>query len=647
MRFPSYIKSISWLLAIIAQLGLFCCQGALANSFDLVNRTGPQALIVLGDHSTKVEQFAASELQSYIAQITGGPSIRIVTSSELVGLSPTNQIIIGRPETNPLIAGLCTRSMLRLDTNSLGYDGYVVKTIKSADNTDIVLAGSNDRSSLFAVYHFLETFGVRFFGYKSHDGEVVPHQTSLAVPDMDIMEKPAMTYRFISDNGFGPGDTRELIDIADWGAKNRCNTYMITPSHPGQSWSQIDLDEVKKRGFLIAGPGHILAQMTPDEELFKTHPEYFPLIKGKRNPVFSSKWGGAASFCYSNPKAMAIVVSNIVAYYERNSFIDLLAIYPPDGSQHSVQCQCDECSRLTMSDRYLNLLNNVDVAMRDLPSRPKLMWISYNECGPTPESVRPFDHGRDFILVWCNDIRNFHDPMDSDANRHAAQMLQWRKDLKKIKTDWMENPGDQDLAPFYRWQHWRNYLESGGYEGSVVLLEYYNEHVAKSLRVPMLAYCQSGPWPNGVMQTDFEFYINQGITGWQNCTDYYNDSPNPYWNALSAQLMWNPSADVSAIDKDFYQKFYGPAGTVMQIYFTDLWQEIASSDFSLASGGQVKNLEKYLDEADVIAAQAQDQVLSQRLQEAHSFQEHCLELKRQVAENYNPDGSPRDPQRAK
>jgi hypothetical protein len=401
------------------------------------------------------------------------------------------------------------------------------------------------------------------------------------------------------------------------------------------------LNEIKKRGFLIAGPGHILSEMTPDESLFATHPEYFPLINGKRNPVYAPKWGGAAAFCYSNPKAMQIVVSNVVAYYKQNPFIDLLAIYPPDGSQHNVQCQDAVCSQRSMSDWYLTMLNNIDMALRQLPTHPKLMWISYNECGPAPKQTQPYDNGKDFVLVWCNDIRNFHEPMDSAANRHGAQMLQWRRDLKSIKTDWMKNPGDQDLAPYYRWQHWSQFLKSDRYQGSVVLLEYYNEHVAKSLSVPMLGYCQSGPWPNHVMQTDFKFYVSQGITGWQNCTDYYNDNPSPYWNQLNAQLMWNPDADVAAIDQDFYQQLYGPAGASMQNYFTALWQEMASLDFSLASRSRVQALGKYLDEADVIAAQTKDAPLNQRLKQARAFQVRCLELKQEISQNYNLDGSPK------
>jgi len=99
-----------------------------------------------------------------------------------------------------------------------------------------VLAGSHDRSALFAVYHFLETCGVRFFGYKGRNGEIIPRTNSLALPPLNIVEKPVMKYRFVSDNGYNPTDKTKLTNIADWAAKNRCNAFVLTPSQAGENW---------------------------------------------------------------------------------------------------------------------------------------------------------------------------------------------------------------------------------------------------------------------------------------------------------------------------------------------------------------------------------------------------------------------------
>jgi autotransporter-associated beta strand protein len=623
-----------------AQFFHFKVVAAATAPLALIDTKGAHAIIIIGDDAPEVEQFAAGEFQSYVAQMTG-VTLPIVSAATAALYAGTNEIVIGRPETNGRLAQLCNQYNVSLDTNSLGVDGYIIKSINTGSNTAVILAGSNPRSSLFATYDLLEKLGVRFFGYKSRNGEIVPAVSSLAIPDWDITEKPGMDYRFVSCNNYSPTNTAELIDVADWGAKNRCNAFMLTPVFPGLTWSQIDLDEVQKRGFLIAGPGHILAQLTPSTNLFKAHPEYFPLINGVRSMVYSSQWGGALSFCYTN--AMAIVVSNAVAYYKQNPFIDLLAIFPPDGSQHAVQCQDAICSKLSMSDWYLTLLNNIDQTLRQLPSHPKLMWISYDELGVTPTNVVPYDQGRDFILEWCNQIRDFNAPMNSSSNLVAAQYLQWDPTLISVCTDWIKKPGNVNLAAGYRWQSWSNYLKSCQYAGGVSFLDYYNLNVSESLDVPLMSYCQTGPWPGNMMQEDFEFYVSQGIDGWQNCTDYYNDSPTPYWNRLSARLMWHPEEDVTAIDRDFYQHLYGPAWAAMDDYYTALWMEMGSLDFSSAGVGRVQTLSLYLNQAAGIAAQTNNATLNYWLGRAQTFQAKCLQIKAVIPGAYNADGSPISP----
>jgi len=93
---------------------------------------------------------------------------------------------------------------------------------------------------------------------------------------------------------------------------------------------------------MIVGPGHILARLTPDKALFKSHPEYFPFLGGQRKSTYSDVWGGATAFCYSNPEAMRLVIANALKYLDSAPFIDVFALYPPDGSQHGVQCHVRE-----------------------------------------------------------------------------------------------------------------------------------------------------------------------------------------------------------------------------------------------------------------------------------------------------------------
>jgi hypothetical protein len=286
-------------------------------------------------------------------------------------------------------------------------------------------------------------------------------------------------------------------------------------------------------------------------------------------------------------------------------------------------------------------LNNIAQAIEKQRPDLKFMWLAYNECGVPPRNVEPYNNGRNFVLVWCNDIRDLHEPMDSDANRRAAPELRWKPALRRIKTDWMENPTDTDLAAYYRWRGWADYLHAASYEGDTTVLEYYNAHVAKSLHIHWLNYCQSGPWPDNLMQRDFQFYLSLGIVGWQNCTDYYNDQPNPYWNRLMAKMLWDPWVDVTAIDSDFYSKFYGPAGPVMQGYFTALWRELSTNPVGPNGLQRLQDLWPLLGKAQEIVNGPADSEFGARVKSARDFQNRCSILRREVQDQYNADGSPK------
>ena len=597
---------------------------ATAGEIRMVVNGEAESRIIVADEATEVERFAAAELQRYISQMTAGNEaggkVPIISSGK-AGDALNGDILLGRAATHSRVAALCQQQQIAVDAVALGSDGYVIRTTEDQSGREVILlASGTERGVLFAVYQLLEKLGVRFFGYRDREGEVVPRLDRLVAPHLDAKERPAFRYRFVSDNGYGAEEKAKFVNIADWAGKNRCNIFMLTPSRAGETWEQFALEEVHRRGLMIAGPGHILARFTPEREMFAQHPEYFPLLKGARAANYSEAWGGVPSFCWSNDDAMRIVVANAMRYLDANPFIDVFAIYPPDGPQRGSQCQCEKCATRLMSDWYLALINRIARECETRHPHTKVMWISYNECSVPPVSEQPWQCGKNMVLFWCNELRDFTAPMDSETNRHAPTFLKLKPRLIGAKTDGKKSPGDAELAAWQRWQNWSAWIKRSGFEGDVVLLDYYNAHVGHSLQVPMLQRCQSGPWPDGLMQRDFQFYCTQGITGWQNCTDYYNDSPHPYWNRLSAQLLWNPEADLGEVDGDFYAQWFGPAGLVMQRHDAALWHELSlehSADERLEVLGKLADEMK---EAETALKPSSDPVLIKHLRASSEFQ---------------------------
>jgi hypothetical protein len=616
-----------WLCLTLALWASDICR-ATATDLTLVAAGQAKGRIVVADHASEVERFAAEELRHYLAAMTAtealpaGVSLPIVPESAAGPDGPCD-VLVGRPATFRSLAKLCDDRQLFPDGASIVADGYRLKTVSRATGGAVVLAANEERGVLFAAYQLLEKLGVRFYGYRDRDGEIVPHGDSIAVPPLEVTEKPAFRYRFVSDNNFSGAEKAKVVAVADWAAKNRCNIFMLAPSRAGESWDQIALDEIRKRGLMIAGPGHILARITPDRNLFATHPEYFPLLKGERVANYSDAWDGVPSFCWSNEAAMQLVVANAMRYLDAAHFIDLFAVYPPDGSQRGAQCQCPQCAQRSMSDWYLTLINRIARECATKHPATKVMWISYNECGVPPVHEAPWDHGRNMALLWCNDLRDFHAPFDSEINRHPASYLALKPRLIPIKTDGRKNPGDADLAAWSRWQGWSAYLRRNGYAGDVILLDYYNAHVGHSLHVPMLQYCQSGPWPDDIMPHDFQTYLREGIRGWQNCTDYFNDAPNPWWNWLSAQLLWNPQADTTALAADFHRHLYGAAGNQMQGYFAELWHELALDETRQQRLESLHKLRRRLADAEASLKSNGNPSVAKRIKMAIDFHERA------------------------
>ena len=158
-------------------------------------------------------------------------------------------------------------------------------SVKTEPNGSIVIRGGRRRGVLYGVYHFLEdVLGVRWL---SPVAEHVPTRKGLdGLGKLDMHGKPAMPYRSIYLVP-GNGGTKFL-------ARNRMNT--ASAEYGGC-----------RRIFGGAGDCHTMYTNlgTPDEvrQLFKEHPDWFPLIDGKRYcHVERANSGAQSQLCLTNPE---------------------------------------------------------------------------------------------------------------------------------------------------------------------------------------------------------------------------------------------------------------------------------------------------------------------------------------------------------
>jgi len=134
----------------------------------------PRACIVVSDSALLVERHAAAELTKYICQMS--------RAQLPVETTPSDN------KTNIYIGRAAPTEGLDISEETLGFDGYMVKTI----GHNIVLVGIKPYSCLYATYHLLtKHLGFGFF----EDGDQVPRQSSVTVRELNDVCKPRFEWR--------------------------------------------------------------------------------------------------------------------------------------------------------------------------------------------------------------------------------------------------------------------------------------------------------------------------------------------------------------------------------------------------------------------------------------------------------------------
>lgn len=141
--------------------------------------------VVLPERPELIEQLAAEEFAKYYTQMTG----LIKKDGRFNWESGEAEVHIGK---TALVEKLINTGNIQLDTEMLGLDGFIIKSIRQDDNNALILCGISPKGTLNAVYHYLENYcDVGFF----MDGDYVPKHTGIPIEDIDITEKPAFSDR--------------------------------------------------------------------------------------------------------------------------------------------------------------------------------------------------------------------------------------------------------------------------------------------------------------------------------------------------------------------------------------------------------------------------------------------------------------------
>lgn len=446
---------------------------------EIVLATGgkPAATIVTPANPEARIAAAASELQHYVERICG---VRLPIRSDGQAVTRTG-LYIGRCQPTT-----------EADLPPAGQNPETY-TIRVRDGS-VFFTGRWPTPTWFAVVSFIENeLGVRWFA-PGELWEYVPQGTAgeLAVDVRARVKSPDTSPRVWSGHAWF--DTWQ-----QWNDRNKAVLSEVVPRRQFQNF---------------------LHQVFPPEKYSQTHPEYYPLIGGKRwIPAAGDRYWRP---CESNPDVLRLTVEYASRWFDEHPTIDSFSLGMDDISH---MCSCENCRALDphpdsyekrqFSDRHYKFVNAVARELKRTHPDRYVGTLIYNIARELPETVPQLE---DNVFGFLTE----------------TSALWWQPGRKAA---------DHELTR--QWAQRCRHLSRYDYYGMGCLTPRFYPHT---------------------MAEQIRFDKSLGLEGMY--TEVYTFLPHtaPMIWAL-AKLQWDHELDVDRLLEEFYAKMYGQSAPRMKQYF--------------------------------------------------------------------------------
>ena len=482
---------------------LMTCTGMGRADMVIVEEGQPAATIVIGVQANEKDTNAAGQLQHYIEKISGA-RLSIVTDGQDVD-GPL--VLVGRSRLTGQMAVEIPSGL----TNARREEGFVI--MSRADR--LVLAGNDEgpyHGTEYAVYGFLNRLGVRWFMPGKY-GEVVPHRTTINVPEMEVVERPDFVMRNWWLHTTGELAEKERI----WKLRNKMN-----PSP------------------MFATPTDTSARrILPAAEYFEEHPEYFAMnADGSRNPHMAN---------LTNPRTVQIAAGIIKNYFRDHPAANSYGFAPDAGlprdySPETVALNLGFPTVLgrpgvpaeaSITEDWFRFVNKVTAEVRKEFPDIYIATNGYANRNTPPQGIELDDHlVVMFAAIWSCTLHAYDDP-------HCWQKVQQGQMLRR----------------------WCELCDN-------VWIYGYNYQMLVSGLTPLPEFTK--------LRRDFPLMKKWGVMGFLDETRNVWAEAGIASRYLRARLEWNAEADVDAILNDFFAKWYDQAAEPMKRFYFTLDEAIAT-----------------------------------------------------------------------
>ena len=311
--------------------------------------------IVIDKEAPASEQYAATELQTWIKEVCG-------VTLPVGGLDegePGKRLVVGY---NPVVEELVKDA----EAQSPSDDSFTW----CSKGGDILFWGGSERGTLYSVYDFLEDqLGCRWY---RAEVSVAPKQDSWSFKKLYNHEDPGIIVR---DNCM-----RSPRSNAVFSARLRNNVVRLPGANPGETLPGT------AEGYWGV---HAMVSHCPPQKYFAEQPEYYGMVNGKR---VATPW--ECQLCLSNPDVLQICTESLRKVMRENP--DYM-VYSMEQGDNWSYCTCPECNAI--AEQYggqsgLNLwfVNQVADAIKDEFPDKYVGTFAYRYTRHAPKGIVPRDN---------------------------------------------------------------------------------------------------------------------------------------------------------------------------------------------------------------------------------------------------------------
>lgn len=447
------------------------------------------------------------------------------------------------------------------------------------------IVGKNDRSVLLGVYDYLHHLGCRF---------VLPQKEYEVVP---LIGKGKLAAHYEREAAYchrgvcieGADSFENVMDYITWLPKVGYNSFFLqfkTPyaflsrwyDHMENPYAAVerytqedaaaDLERferaAKKRGLLLHEAGHgwtgeVLGYQTVSWNAEKSAEgkqlsHRMALLNGKR-ALFHGVPANT-NLCYHNTDAVDAFAGLVTTYAKEHPQADYLHVWLAD--EYNNLCECQGCRGTTLSDQYVDLLNEIDKRLTEEGLKTRIVFLLYQELLWPPETKRP-GHPERFVLMFAPISRTFE--KSYEISRTAAFPAFERNHIT------LPTSLDENMAFLRGWQ--------AVFAGDGFVYDYplgrahYGDfgyvHIAK------------------VIHADIGKLQKMGLDGYVSCQELRAAFPNALPNYVMAYTLFRRETQAEELIREYFMALYGPDWKKVCSYLSGL-SDLAVCDYINGKG---------------------------------------------------------------